>query len=77
MHPKSPHVNFRNTSKTNFQLFVNKLEKLADSWNMGNPYKAFEAKSIDISLISDKFDKNFSSIFLDNPDKWRIEAMDG
>ena len=74
MKPKSPHVAIRNTTKTDFLRFFLKLGDLADSWNRGNPFKAFEMKLIDCAKIEGKFTLN-GNPFIDDFPK-RIEAVD-
>ena len=69
MKPRSPHISIRKTSKIYLIRLFLKLCDLAEKWNHGNPFPAFEAKSIDLTPIMQEdwirqFDinKNFSRI---------------
>lgn len=67
MNPKSPHVALRRTTKTNILPFCEKIRELADSWNAGNPFKAYEKKvfdypHIDLGLWSDAIYGDYTNI---------------
>lgn len=51
MTPTSPHVSIRKRTKKEFILFYKKIELLAQKWNSGNPFQAFEMKVINLSPI--------------------------
>ncbi len=44
-------VSIRNTSKTNLQRFLDKLDELFDKWNGTNLHKAYEKKVLDLKMI--------------------------
>ena len=63
MRPKSPHVAFRNTSKTDFLRFVDKIHLMAEMWNIRNPRLARDKKVIDVSALEKNFTANFNDVF--------------
>lgn len=44
-------VSIRNTSKTNLDRFLDKVDELFDKWNENNPIKAYEKKILDLRKI--------------------------
>jgi len=44
-------ISIRNTSKTNLDRFLDKVDELFDKWNDGNPMKAYEKKVLDLKMI--------------------------
>lgn len=52
MQPNSPHVAIRNTAKTTFVFFFEKLCILANKWNEGNPFKSYEMKIINLERLA-------------------------
>jgi hypothetical protein len=50
--PESQYVSIRKTSKTNPERLKNKIEKLINSWNEGNPINAYEGLEFDFEEIS-------------------------
>lgn len=62
MHPESPHVSIRNTSKTDFLMFRNKLESLVDRWNGGNLLRAKDKKIIQLEKIASQFKTNYFNV---------------
>lgn len=53
MHPKSPHIALRRSSKRNLIQFCRKIEDLARKWNQGNPFKAYEKKVFEYPYVYD------------------------
>lgn len=74
MKPKSPHVSIRNTVKKDFFSFHGKIERLAHTWNGGNPLKAFEMKLIDLQKLPD-INKGAEYLCSRDPLFKRIEAI--
>ena len=74
MKPVSPHISIRKTTKENFFAFHGKIEHLANTWNGGNPFPAFEMKLIDLEKIPDL---NRTAQQLCDKDPWfkRIQAI--
>ncbi len=51
MKPESPHVSIRKSNKKEFYAFHGKVERLCSLWNHNNPFKAFEAKIINLASL--------------------------
>lgn len=51
MQPVSPHVSIRKTGKKSSNVIAEKLQKLADMWNVGNEYRATYKKIVDLGKI--------------------------
>jgi hypothetical protein len=51
MNPETHYVPLRNTTKTSADRIAMKLELLAERWNTGNDYPAYEAKIVDVSKV--------------------------
>lgn len=67
MKPRSPHVSIRNTTKKNFVSFYYKIERLAHTWNGGNPICPYEMKIIDLEKLAEL---NQGAEFLCIADPW-------
>jgi len=53
--PESPHVALRNTTKGSASRIAMKLGQLADKWNIGNDYPAYEYKVVDVTELIEKY----------------------
>lgn len=73
MKPKSPHVSFRKSAKTQYFSFYSKLEGLCFMWNYRNPFNAFECKQIDLTQIK-TLDESSLNFLAQDPFFLRIEV---
>ncbi len=55
MNPESPYVPIRKTTKGDPSRLAMKLGELADKWNIGNDYPAYEYKVVDVSELIQKY----------------------
>lgn len=55
MRPESPYIAIRKTSKGDPERLAMKLGELADKWNTGNDYPAYEYKVVDVSELIRKY----------------------
>jgi len=55
VNPESKYVPIRNKIKGNCFSIAEKLGKLADYWNEGNDYAAYEMKVVDLISIEEKY----------------------
>ena len=59
--PRGPKINFRNTSKTDYIRFINKIEQMVEFWNTGIETIVKELKVIDLTPIIKNFDSKLFS----------------
>lgn len=57
--PKSQFTNFRKTSKSHFNLFLNKIISLAKGWNENNPAAPKDAFTINITKLANLYGWTF------------------
>lgn len=55
INPKSPHVSIRKRCKGSIDRLAYKLSELADKWNIGNDYQAYEMKVVDVGPLVEKY----------------------
>ncbi len=60
VNPKSKDVVIRNTGKKSRDIILHKIEKLVDSWNLGNPVEEYERTVIYLKITENIFSPRYS-----------------